>query len=285
MSNYAIGDLQGCHSRLRALLDLIEVTEIQGGAKADTAQYFFVGDIVNRGPQSLETLRLLHTLGSRARLVLGNHDLHLLAVAAGVRKSGCSDTLAAILQAPDRDVLIDWLRRQPLARLHEGYLFVHAGVLPQWTATETVAFAAEVESALQGPDWVECLHNMYGNAPTQWEPTLAGESRLRCIVNALTRMRRCTAKGAMVHDKNDPQAAASGPDAPMPWFDVPGRRTADVTVVYGHWSTLGLQVRSNLLGLDTGCVWGGSLTAVRLHDRQLLQVDCPQYQAPSSSSD
>jgi len=283
MSSYAIGDLQGCHSRLGALFDLIDTTQAKAGTDSSTPQYFFVGDMVNRGPESLETLRTLRALGSRASIVLGNHDLHLLAVAAGLRKSGRSDTFDAILQAPDRDVLIDWLRHQPLARAHEDYLFVHAGVLPQWTATQTVALAGEVEAALQGPDWIDFLCNLYGNEPAHWRPTLTGYERLRCIVNALTRLRLCTADGVMVFDEGARKTVAETADPVMPWFDVPGRRTADVTVVYGHWSALGLQVRPHLLGLDTGCVWGGRLTAVRLDDRQLLQVDCPQYQAPSSN--
>jgi len=282
MSSYAIGDLQGCHSRLRALLDLIDTAEADAGANPGTAQYFFVGDIVNRGPESLATLRTLQGLGPRAHIVLGNHDLHLLAVATGLRKSGRSDTLDAILQAPDRDALIDWLRHQPLACVHGGYLFVHAGVLPQWTAAETVMLAAEVQTALQGPDWRDFLRNMYGNQPAHWQPTLVGYDRLRCIVNALTRVRLCSADGTMMHDAGNCNVAAIAPGSVMPWFDVPGRRTADVTVVYGHWSALGLQMRSNLLGLDTGCIWGGQLTAVRLDDRQLFQVDCPQYQKPSA---
>jgi len=278
MSSYAIGDLQGCQSRFSALLDLINAAQSNTGSGSDAAQVFFVGDIVNRGPNSLETLRTLQELGSRAHAVLGNHDLHLLAVAAGLRRAGRNDTLEAILHAPDCDVLIDWLRHQPLARLHEGHLIVHAGVAPQWTAQQTIALAGEVQAALQGPDWIDFLRNMYGNTPLRWDWALTGYDRLRCIVNVLTRMRLCTADGTMVFD----QAAPTGLGLAMPWFDVPGRCTTDVIVVYGHWSALGLQLRPDLLGLDTGCVWGGQLTGIRLADRQLFQVDCPQYQVPSS---
>ncbi|MES2831426.1 MAG: symmetrical bis(5'-nucleosyl)-tetraphosphatase [Pseudomonadota bacterium] len=283
MSSYAIGDLQGCHSRLGALLDLIETAERDIGADSDSTRYFFVGDLVNRGPQSLETLRALQAMGSRVQVVLGNHDLHLLAVAAGLRKNGRSDTLDAILQAPDRENLIDWLRCQPLACTHENYLFVHAGVPPQWSAAETMALAGEVQAALQSPGWIDFLRNMYGNQPARWEPMLTGYDRLRCIVNALTRLRLCTADGTMVHERGKGDVMADESSALMPWFDVPGRCTGDVTVVYGHWSALGLQMRPNLLGLDTGCVWGGHLTAIRLEDRRLFQVSCPQYQVPSLS--
>lgn len=274
MPTYVIGDLQGCHSRLCALLEKIDSTESDGAS----ANFIFVGDIVNRGPESLQTLRHVRSLGQRASIVLGNHDLHLLATAHGIRKSGRSDTIEPILQAPDRDVLLDWLRHQPLARLHQGHLIVHAGVLPQWNVTQTLALAAEVSQVLQGPNWVDFLRTMYGNHPTRWDDALEGPARLRCIVNALTRMRRCTADGTMLHEN------ATDDDAGMPWFDVPGRRSADTTIVCGHWSALGLQLRLNLIGLDTGCLWGGRLTALRLEDRALFQVDCPQYQAPAGTA-
>ena len=276
MPTYAIGDLQGCHSCLLALLAHIDAS--QEATDGDAAQYIFVGDIVNRGPQSLETLRCLHRLGPRARMVLGNHDLHLLAAANGLRKSGRNDTLAPILQAPDRDDLLAWLRRQPLALVHADHLVVHAGVLPQWSVAQTLALADEVSQVLQGPRWLDFLGHMYGNLPARWDDALTGHERLRCIVNALTRMRLCTPDGSMILDDAKPTL----PDGRLPWFDVPGRRSADTTVVFGHWSALGLQMRPNLIGLDTGCLWGGKLTAARLEDRALFQIDCPQYQAPGS---
>lgn len=284
MSTYAIGDLQGCDSQLRALLHKIDA---EGGNRADRAssaapdRYVFVGDIVNRGPESLQALRRIHALGERAQIVLGNHDLHLLAAALGIRRAARNDTLDAILQAPDRDVLLEWLRRQPLAYLHAGHLIVHAGVLPQWTVGQTLDLAAEVQEVLRGPHWAAFLANMYGNLPAKWNDSLTGHDRLRCIVNALTRVRLCMADGTMILEE---ASEAARKTAAMPWFEIPGRRSATATVVFGHWSALGLHLRPNLIGLDTGCLWGGKLSAVRLEDRTLFQVDCPQYQAPTLSA-
>ena len=245
-----------------------------------TPRLIFLGDLVNRGPQSLTTLRMIRSLGQQARVVLGNHDLHLLAVSQGIRKPHPSDTLDDILDAPDCDALLDWLRQQPLAILENNYLIVHAGVLPQWRAAQTRTLAAEVETVLRSPDWVSFLRQMYGNQPARWSDDLQGMDRLRCIVNALTRMRFCSADGTME------LAASKGTEIAlpgfMPWFEVPGRLTHDVTMIVGHWSTLGLVMRPNLIALDTGCLWGGKLSAVCLEDRSLLQVDCPQYQTPGS---
>ncbi|PFH10687.1 bis(5'-nucleosyl)-tetraphosphatase (symmetrical) [Collimonas sp. PA-H2] len=268
---YAIGDLQGCYQSLITLIDKIE-------AATPDATFIFAGDLVNRGPQSLQTLRLIRSLGGRAQAVLGNHDLHLLAAAHGIRKLHRSDTLDEILNAPDRGELLDWLRRQPLALYQQDHLFVHAGVLPQWSATKTLALAQEVANVLQGPDWVDFLREMYGNQPLHWDDELKGNERLRCIVNALTRLRFCDKDGTMELAAKE----STGISLPgyLPWFDAPQRQTEDVTVVFGHWSTLGLIQRPNLIGLDTGCVWGGKLTAVRLADRALLQVSCPQAQRP-----
>jgi bis(5'-nucleosyl)-tetraphosphatase (symmetrical) len=241
--------------------------------------FLFVGDLVNRGPQSLATLKQIRALGNRATALLGNHDLHLLAAAHGIRPLHSSDTLNEILNAPDRDELLDWIRQRPLAHFQNGYLFVHAGVVPQWTAEKTMCLAHEVETALRSPDWVDFLREMYGNEPARWNDALTGADRLRCIVNALTRIRFCTSDGTMeFHTKEG--AGSALPDH-MPWFDVPGRKTEDVTVVFGHWSTLGLVMRQNLVGLDTGCVWGGKLTAINLENRELVQVDCPRYQQPN----
>lgn len=237
----------------------------------------FVGDLVNRGPDSLGTLRRIRALGERASVLLGNHDLHLLAVAHGIHKLHRSDTIEDILDAPDRDELLEWLRRQPLALFEDGHLFVHAGVLPQWTAAQTMALAREVEAVLQGPDWLEFLRHMYGNQPAKWDDGLQGYDRLRCIVNALTRIRFCGIDGTMEMTSKGMETELPGY---LPWFDVPGRKTEDVTVVFGHWSTLGLLMRPNLLALDTGCLWGGSLTAVCLRDRSVVQVKCPGHQQP-----
>lgn len=272
MTLYAIGDIQGCRPKMNELLDRIHEQDRD-------ARLVFVGDLVNRGPQSLETLRQVRALGERAAVVLGNHDLHLLAVSQGIRPAHRTDTIDDILAAPDRDELIDWVRRRPLALLENGHLLVHAGVLPQWTAQQVMALAGEVESALRGPDWVAFLRTMYGNEPARWDDGLQGADRLRCIINALTRIRFCSPDGTM-----DLRSKGAQPDEPgyLPWFEAPGRRTEDVTVVFGHWSTLGLMMRENVISLDTGCLWGGKLSAVRLPDRGVIQVDCPQYQRPGS---
>ena len=279
LKTYVIGDLQGCAHEAGLLLD-----QIHAAAGAADVRILFVGDLINRGPDSLGALRRMKALsdagGGRVEALLGNHDLHLLAVAAGVQKTTRSDTLDAILAAPDRDALIDWLRHRPLALAVEDHLLVHAGVAPQWTAAQTLALAGEVEAALRGDGWTGFLGQMYGNEPDRWDDGLSGIARLRCIVNALTRMRLCWPDGRMdfAHKESD-----KGPEGSslQPWFDLPDRRTQDVTVVFGHWSALGLVQRPNLIGLDSGCVWGGKLTAVCLEDRSLLQVDCPEYREHS----
>lgn len=269
---YAVGDLQGCAPSLNALLPQL-ATELP---------LRFVGDLVNRGPASLQTLRAIRAMAPRTETVLGNHDIHLLAVAAGVRKKGKSDTLDDILTAPDCEDLLTWLRRRPLALLENNFLLVHAGVLPQWTATQVIDLAREVEDLLQGPNWQGFLADIFGNAADRWHDGLRGIERHRVVVNALTRLRYCTVDGVM--DFKTKEGLGKAPDGFMPWFDVPGRRTEDVTVVCGHWSTLGLVMRPNLMALDTGCVWGGKLTAARLAqdpaERTVVQVDCPQYCDP-----
>jgi bis(5'-nucleosyl)-tetraphosphatase (symmetrical) len=271
MTTYAIGDIQGCQARAIELIDKIRL-------RTPDARLIFVGDAVNRGPQSLAMLRQVRALGDSAQLVLGNHDLHLLAVSCGIRKPGRGDTLDDILAAPDRDELLDWLRQQPLALREGNYLMVHAGLVPQWTAGQALELAHEVEAALRGPDWRDFLRGMYGNEPARWDDSLQGADRLRCIVNALTRIRFCTVDGTM--DFHSKDGVGEPPAGFMPWFDVPGRRSLDITVVSGHWSTLGLVLRPDFIALDTGCVWGGQLTAVCLDDREIVQVDCPQYQRP-----
>lgn len=273
MATYLIGDVQGCCTALQQLLAKLEFSPSRD-------RLFVLGDLVNRGPASLASLRLLRGLGGAAICLLGNHDLHLLAVAHGVRPAGRGDTLDDILQAPDREALLDWLRQQQMAVFEQGWLMVHAGVVPQWDLAETLSLAAEVEAVLRGPDLPAFLRTMYGNEPNQWDGRLSGPARLRFVVNVLTRIRFCDAQGRL--DFKTKSGAA--PAGFTPWFDVPGRRTAATPVAFGHWSTLGLIQRPDLLALDTGCVWGGQLSAMRVDGGHLdlRQVDCEQAQAPGS---
>ena len=277
MALYMIGDVQGCDSALGRLLDEIDFSPSRD-------RLVLLGDLVNRGPESLAVLRRVQALDGAAAALLGNHDLHLLAVSEGVRKPHRQDTVADILAAPDREALLTWLRHRPLALHEHGVLMVHAGVLPQWTARQALALAGEVQDVLRGPDWSAFLHQMYGNQPDKWDDALTGTERLRVIVNALTRLRLCTADGRMDFDTKDSQGADGAPPGFMPWFDVPGRATAGDVVAFGHWSTLGWLDRPDLLSLDTGCVWGGCLSAVRLgatpSERELIQVHCDQAQVP-----
>ena len=280
MKTYVIGDLQGCAHEAQLLLN--RIAEDAPGA----ARIVFVGDLINRGPESLAALRHVARLstesGGRIQAVLGNHDLHLLAVACGAQKMSKSDTLDEILAAPEREALIDWLRHRPLALMEKGHLLVHAGVLPQWDAATVMALAGEVEAALRGPDWTGFLAQMYGNEPDRWSAQLTGVARLRCIVNALTRMRLCSAAGVMDFKEKESASAPAGSNL-MPWFDVPGRRSTATPIVFGHWSALGLLLRADVVGLDSGCVWGGKLTAICLDNRALLDVDCPQYKKPGKT--
>jgi bis(5'-nucleosyl)-tetraphosphatase (symmetrical) len=276
MKTYVIGDLQGCHEQTLAMLE-----RIRAHAGGEEPCILFAGDLINRGPDSLATLRHVRALamasGGRIDSVLGNHDLHLLAVAYGIRPEHKSDTLAGILHAPDRDELIDWVRHRPLAIQVQGHVLVHAGLLPQWTAAQAMALAGEVQAQLRGDDIGGFLAGMYGNQPDQWSDSLEGADRLRCIINAMTRLRFCTADGVMDFKMKESGTAEEGSGL-MPWFEVPGRKTHKDTVVFGHWSALGLTLRPNLIGLDSGCVWGGQLSAVMLEDRSLLQVQCPEFQ-------
>ena len=286
MANYLIGDVQGCDAVLQRLLEKIAFSPSR-----DTL--FLLGDLVNRGPDSLAVLRRVMGYGDAARSLLGNHDLHLLAIAHGVRKPHHNDTLDGILHAADRPALLDWLCQQRLALLekfgNEEILMVHAGILPSWSATKTIALANEVEAVLRSPDLDEFLHQMYGNEPLGWDDSLTGAARLRVVVNALTRLRFCTLQGQMEFETKE--GAGAAPAGYLPWFDVPGRQTANVTVAFGHWSTLGWLERTDLLGLDTGCVWGGHLSAVRLdgaagqRPHRLIQVKCPSQQTPGVHSD
>ncbi len=283
MSVYLIGDVQGCDAALGRLLDAC-------GFSPSRDHLVLLGDLVNRGPDSAAVLRRVMALGASATSLLGNHDLHLLAVAHGVRPAHPKDTLDGVLQSPQRQAMLDWLRQQHLALdlrvAGEDVLMVHAGVLPQWSAPQTLALAAEVQQVLRGGGWLDFLHHMYGNTPAQWDDALQGVERLRCIVNALTRLRFCTAAGEMEFGAKE--GAATAPAGYLPWFDVPGRRSANVTVAFGHWSTLGWLERDNLLSLDSGCVWGGPLSAVRLgtpaqrRQRALIQVPCEAAQQPGA---
>ena len=265
MATYAIGDVQGCYCELRALLE-----EIRFDERRD--RLWFVGDLVNRGPGSLETLRFVKRLGGSAVTVLGNHDLHLVALASGHGRLRGEDTLDAVLQAPDCDDLIAWMRTLPLLHVAEGHVMVHAGLLPQWSVEKAQRLAREVEDELRGARHREFLERMYGSKPDRWHDDLRGIDRLRVIVNAMTRMRFCTQEGRMdLKSKGESTQALPGY---LPWFDVPARRSADAKIVCGHWSALGLKLLSNLIALDAGCVWGGQLTAIRLADRTIVQVPC-----------
>jgi bis(5'-nucleosyl)-tetraphosphatase (symmetrical) len=266
MTTYVIGDVQGCYTPLRQLLDKLEFEPGQ-----DTL--WSVGDLVNRGPDSLQVLRYLHGIGENSVIVLGNHDLHLLGVWAGQRKTHESDTLHDILEAPDCDELMHWLRHRPMAHYEHGVLMTHAGTWPGWTLEQTLDHARELETALREDGYTELFTRLYGGKPNVWNDNLTGDDRLRVITNVLTRMRFCTAEGVM--DFHHKGRIGSPPPHLMPWFDVPGRKTAGIPIVFGHWSALGLLLRNNVLALDTGCLWGGQLTALRLEDRQPIQVVCP----------
>jgi bis(5'-nucleosyl)-tetraphosphatase (symmetrical) len=281
MARFAIGDVQGCAAELRTLLGLLKFS-------ADRDQLWFVGDLVNRGPQSLQCLRLIRALGDNAVVVLGNHDLHLLARTFGAAlQDKPGDTLREILQAPDRVPLLQWLLERPLAYqdpLH-GELLIHAGLVPQWTVPQTLALAQEVRSALlAAPE--EFFDHMYGDQPEQWREDLKGTERLRFIVNVLTRLRVCTAEGrvALKAKGPPPRGRLASGTMLLPWFEVPGRASSATRIIFGHWSTLGFVNAHGVIGLDTGCVWGGALTAVNL-DQPIrpISVPCAGYQEPGEA--
>jgi bis(5'-nucleosyl)-tetraphosphatase (symmetrical) len=276
VTRYAIGDIQGCNDELRTLLTKLHFSP-------DRDQIYFVGDLVNRGPASLEVLRFVRSLGDNAVVVLGNHDLHLLAVAHGVRRNRKSDTIDDILSAPDRDQLLEWLIARPLAhaRTHpDGHtdLLVHAGVVPQWTVDTTISLAREVESILQtAPRRI--FDHMYGDDPDRWSAQLDEIERLRFTINVLTRLRVCSKDGRVdLKWKGKPPP----PDYTyQPWFDMESRATRDARIIFGHWSALGFVQRSGVIGLDSGCVWGGALTAIDLDEnRPPVNVACHGYQVP-----
>jgi bis(5'-nucleosyl)-tetraphosphatase (symmetrical) len=264
MPTYAIGDVQGCFDELTRLLSEI------GYRKSD--RLWFVGDLVNRGPKSVDVLRFVRGLGEKAVVVLGNHDLHLVSQYEGFERTRADDTFADVLQAPDARELVDWLRTRRMMHVEDGYAMVHAGLLPQWSIGKAISLGKEIEKALAGPDYKAFLGHMYGSQPDHWTDSLTGWDRLRVIVNAMTRLRFCTPQGRM-------DFRAKGKAAPaghVPWFDLRNDRE---TLVCGHWSALGLKTSEKLAALDSGCVWGGRLTALRLEDRALFQVPCAGYQA------
>lgn len=264
MATYAIGDIQGCFKEFQSLLQKIDFAPGRD-------RLWLVGDLINRGPQSLEVLRFVKKLGDAAITVLGNHDLHLLMLAEGASRLREDDTVGEILAAKDRDELLAWLRVQPMMHVENGYVMVHAGLLPQWSVKKARALANEVETALRAKDYRKFLEHMWGSEPAAWRDDLTGWKRLRVIVNAMTRMRFCSAEGVMeFHSKGEVTAP---PPGFLPWFEVPGRKSADHVLVTGHWSALGLKIMPNLLALDSGCLWGGHLSAVRLEDRAVFQVE------------
>ncbi|CAG1021060.1 symmetrical bis(5'-nucleosyl)-tetraphosphatase [Methylomonas sp. LL1] len=273
MAIYAIGDIQGCYNELRRLLDVIKFDP-------DQDQLWLAGDLVNRGPHSLETLRFVKSLGDSAITVLGNHDLHLIATVASLSKTGKKDTLGPILRAADCDELIDWLRNQPLFYHNDQFCMLHAGLPPQWDFEQTKTMASETEQAIRGEDYQRFFRSMYGNKPTAWQDDLPKTEKLRFAVNCFTRLRYCTADGELdFHHKGPPGSQAGHL---LPWFAVPGRKSRDMCIIFGHWSTLGFYQEHNVYSIDTGCLWGGQLTALRLDQpAQRISIDCQCVHKPS----
>lgn len=275
MATYAIGDVQGCFDPLRQLIDSLDFDPASD-------RLWFVGDLVNRGPQSLEVLRYVKLLGTAAVVVLGNHDLHLVMQAEGFGRANKEDTLAAVLAAPDRDELLNWLRAQPLVHVEGAWAMVHAGLLPEWTVARAKALSDEVSAALTAPDYRNFLAHLWGSEPAAWRDDLAGWDRLRVVVNAMTRMRYVTLAGTMeLRASGAKSPPAEGPAGCVPWFAMPGRASVGQFIVCGHWSALGYHEQADFLAIDTGCLWGGALTAVRLEDRRVFRLPCPQQVKPS----
>lgn len=278
MATYAFGDIQGCTDALQRLLDRIKFD-----ITAD--RLWFTGDLVNRGPDSAGTLRLIRALGSAATAVLGNHDLHLLAVAAGGRR-GHNDTFDDVLQASDRDELLEWLLHRPLMHRDEriGWSMVHAGLAPQWTIQQAMAHAREAEITLRDPDRKLVFEQLYGDEPAIWSEGLSGMPRLRCIVNAFTRLRLCSTGGRMLLAFKGPPNGK--PDGALPWFEMPNRRSRGHRIVFGHWSMLGKihWPDSGVWGIDTGCLWGGHLSALCLETGDITSCRCPSYRKSRNST-
>ncbi len=276
MSIYAIGDIQGCFDELLRLLDTLSFNE-------HTDQLWFAGDLVNRGPKSLETLRFVKSLGDAAITVLGNHDLHLLAASCAPKIAHKKDSLLPILEAPDSDELVDWLRHRPLFHFNDDFCLVHAGLPPQWDFKRAQKMAMLAEQALRGSNYQAFLKQMYGNKPNIWSSNLKGVERLRYIVNCFTRMRYCDADGRLDFIHSGPPG--SQPKGLVPWFDAPKRKNTDMRIIFGHWSSLGYYEGSNCYAIDTGCLWGGQLTALRLGEQvQRFSIDCPEAKKPRKNN-
>jgi len=272
MSIYAIGDIQGCYDALRRLLDFISFDP-------DQDQLWLAGDLVNRGPHSLETLRFVKSLGAAAVTVLGNHDLHLLVSAAHPHKGSKKDTLQPLLQAEDADELLFWLRQQPLFYHDQQFCMLHAGLPPQWDFEQTKNRAREAEALLKSDDYQEFFKIMYGNQPTIWRDDLAQIERIRFAINCFTRMRFCSLAGEL--DFNYKGAPGSQPEHLQPWYALPQRKSLDMRIIFGHWSTLGFYQGYNCFSIDTGCLWGGQLTALKLGDTpERFSIDCAAMHDP-----
>ena len=275
MSIYAIGDVQGCFDELLRLLDTISFDK-------NTDQLWFAGDLVNRGPKSLETLRFVKSLGDSAVTVLGNHDMHLLAASCTQKIALKKDALSQVLEAPDREELVHWLRQQPLFHYNDDFCMVHAGLPPQWDFKKTQKMASIAEQTLRSPDYAAFLKQMYGNKPNIWSSSLKGTPRLRFIINCFTRMRYCDLNGRLDFANSGPPG--SQPKGLLPWFEVPNRKSADLRIICGHWSTLGYYEGSNCYAIDTGCLWGGQLTALKLGDPvQRFSIACPGAKKPGKT--
>ena len=273
MAIYAVGDIQGCFHSFQSLLKKIQFNPVSD-------KLCLVGDLINRGAGSLEVLRWMFEHQSSIVTVLGNHDLHTLVVAEGFVSAHRSDTIQALLDAPDAEELLTWLRHQPLLHFEHDHLIVHAGLLPQWTATQAQSLAGEVHRVLRADNYREFLKHMYGNQPAQWDDALTGWDRLRVITNAMTRLRICSQTGEMEFKFKG--ELVNRPDGYAPWFEISGRASADTPIIFGHWSALGLHIANNVYALDTGCLWGGNLTALRLEDKTVFQVPCHVDDAPIS---
>ena len=274
MAHYAVGDVQGCHAELCELLELIAFSPRDD-------RLWLVGDLVNRGPSSLAVLREVMALGDAATIVLGNHDFHLLTIAYGLRKPHRGDTFDDILAAPDRDAVVEWLACRPLVVADDDRLMVHAGLLPSWTPATALALSGEVEAVMASADRHAFLEALYGDEPRRWRDDLTGVDRLRAIVNVCTRLRYCAADDTM--EFREKRGPAHTPDGFRAWFAQPARKSAGATVICGHWSTLDLMLAPNVAMLDSGCVWGGPLTAIRLPDRRVYQVPSRQAALPKPS--
>jgi len=271
MAIYAIGDIQGCYDQLRRLLDTLSFDPARD-------EVWFVGDLVNRGPDSLKTLRFVKSLDDSAITVLGNHDLHLLALGAGNMRQEKKSNLDPVLRASDRDELLNWLRHRPLMHYdaRKNFALIHAGLPPQWDLMDALECAHEVETVLQSPSYEDYLHAMYGDEPARWSRSLTGMDRLRFITNCFTRLRYCQTDGTLaLREKGRPGAQRS---ANLPWFAVPGRATSDIRIIFGHWSTLGYATKHNTWSLDSGCVWNGKLTAIQVQKKKPIEpisISCP----------